>query len=322
MGKWLEALDAKAAIIHDQLAAAKLLARAHGREEALVAQPYLKLLRTLYENEFEFSRIADSSDLVARFTGPAVAGHDLPVDLVRKAVKDLRDQIRRIANAIVGLSGAKPVRWPSVLEPQLSGVMHGSLVVGLSLPPQRESDSGQVDEPVHAAMRAAMQNLAAVGRCLEGDKLSDTVVEEFPNPAVRQAVLAAACRLAPSGRQGIDSVSLFNANQRTGRPPGLLTPASRRVLSQSLQRQAKAPRNGAFEGVVREMDLDARRFKLCRVRGKGAIRCTYGPEQDPGIADILGSWVRVSGQYETAKDGRPRLLAASSIEPIKPTAAR
>ena len=125
MSEWTEAVEAKARIIHGQLAAACAIAERNGASPDDIAQPYLELLRSLYRDEFAFAQLVDTSDLVARFVGPAVSGSDPTVTTVTGVFHTLRNQIRQIAKSIVGLSSDEQVAWPSDLDPHLSGLTHG-----------------------------------------------------------------------------------------------------------------------------------------------------------------------------------------------------
>lgn len=59
MGGWVKALEAKARIIHSQLAAARKLAEEAGLDPDDVAQPYLDLINDLYRDEWQFAQLAD-----------------------------------------------------------------------------------------------------------------------------------------------------------------------------------------------------------------------------------------------------------------------
>ena len=115
MSEWTEAVEAKARIIHGQLAAACAIAERNGTSADEIAQPYLELLRSLYREEFAFAQLVDTSDLVSRFVGPAVSGADPTVTMVTTVCHTLRNQIRKIAKSIVGLSD-ESVTWPYDLE--------------------------------------------------------------------------------------------------------------------------------------------------------------------------------------------------------------
>ena len=205
MGIWTEAVERKAAIIHSQLAAARELAIRHNGSLEEIALPYLELLRTLYAEEFPFAQLTDTSDLVARFSGPAVDVQDPTVSIVISIFSEIREQIRAIARSVVGLATDRQVRWPSNLDPHLSGIAHGSLIVGVSVAPpllasaraQMELDG--VSDQVFASVRSAVRSLSVVARHVGATSIDAAFREEFPDPAVRDTVLIAAKRLAPTG---------------------------------------------------------------------------------------------------------------------------
>lgn len=320
MGAWTNAVERKAAIIHSQLAMARALALANRASADEISEPYLALLRTLYAEEFPFAQLTDTSDLVARFRGPAVDIHDPTVSIVISLFSDLREQIRSIAKSIVGLASDKRMLWPSQLDPHLSGVAHGSLLVGISVsPPASDTAKGHqyeiegASEQVFESVRSAVRSLSLVAHYVGDSGVNDAIREAFPDPAVRDTVLVAARRLAPSGRRGIDSVSFSSPETEQDRI-GTLTPKSRLALSQALVSPVKVSTNGTFDGLVREVDLDARRFEIRGVSGVGAIRCVYGPMHDEVVRAALDARIRVSGRYDTIEGQRPRFVAVDVLE--------
>lgn len=323
MGSWIESVESKAAIIHSQLAAACMLAEQHGGRVDEVSRPYFLLLRALYEEEFTFARMADSSDLIARFHGPSVDLDQPPVTVVTYVFRELRDQIRSIAKSIVGLTSDHRLRWPSELDPQLAGLARGSLLVGIRVPnPSDKTPTGQfllpeVSEQVFNSVRSAVRSLSVVGKHVLADSVDDAIREDFPDPAIRDTVLVAASRLAPTGRRGIDSVAFYGPEPETVEPRPL-TLRSRTVLMQALSRPVKVKGSGRFEGIIREIDLDARRFEIRGVAGVGVIRCVYENRWDRLVREILDARVAVAGSYETVGDQVPRLIQVSSIERVKP----
>ena len=56
MSAWVEAVEAKARIIHEQLAVARAIAERNGLNVNDVSKPYLELLRSLYRDEFGFAQ--------------------------------------------------------------------------------------------------------------------------------------------------------------------------------------------------------------------------------------------------------------------------
>lgn len=319
MGAWMDSVEARARIIHDQAAAARALAsRSHGDPNEF-ARPYLDVLSRLYRDEFQFAQLVDSSDLVARFAGPAVSHGDPPVSIVTSMFSNLRKQIQGIAKSIVGLTTDERVRWPTDLDPRLSGVARGSLVVGIRI----QSDgvdgvSGQrplpgVSEPVLQAVRVAVRSVAAVPQFVGGDGVDEAIEEAFPDPAVRDTVMVAASRLAPTGRRGIDSLAFYGPDD-PGEEAKPLTVRSRKILKGAVAQPVRVGGQGSFIGVVREIDLDAKRFEIRHVADVGAIRCVYGPHMEDTARQILDKPVRVKGRYETLANRKPRLIEVFSMD--------
>ncbi len=319
MGIWTDSVELKASIIHSQLAAARDLAVLHGGSIDEVSQPYLVLLRSLYADEFPFAQLVDSSDLVARFSGPAVDVNDPTVSIVISVFSDIREQIRSIARSVVGLATDRQIRWPSNLDPHLAGIARGSLVVGVSVAPPRlptaraQLELDGVSDQVFTSIRTAVRSLATVARHVGESAMDSSFRDAFPDPAVRDTVLVAAKRLAPTGRRGIDSVSFFSADS-TENKAAALTPKSRAVIVGALMTPVQQPGSGTFVGALREVDLDARRFEIRGVEGIGSIRCVYSDRHDAIVRKALDARVRVSGGYEALVSGRPRLVAVESLE--------
>ena len=322
MGIWTDAFEAKARIIHGQLAAA--LALMQGEESAGdIAEPYMKLLRSLYDDEYVFARLADSSDLLARFEGPAVNDAEPSATIVASAVTNLQRQIRAIAQSIAGLAAEQNVSWPAELE--VSGLAPGSLVVGLNVPPPgRQAADGQqripgTAKPAYEAVKGALRSLATVAAFIGETEVDASIDDEFPDPAIRDAVLVAASRLAPTGRQGIDALTFYGSDATPDRgAPKPLTPKSRKVLKRAMAKPVRESASGTFEGVVRAVDLDARRFELRRVHGTGTIRCAYAADKDALVArEVLDAQVHVSGGYAALQDETPRLVAVDDIAVVR-----
>ena len=320
MSEWTEAVEAKARIIHGQLAAACVVAERNGASAHDIAQPYLELLRSLYRDEFAFAQLVDTSDLVARFVGPAVSGSDPTVTTVTGVFRTLQNQIRQIAKSIVGLSSDERVAWPSDLDPHLSGMTHGSLVVGISIhSPDEDAEKGQTSVPgvsqeIFESVRSAVRSIATVAHHVHGDRVDEPAIESsFPDPAVRDTVMVAASKLAPTGRKGIEGVAFYGPEE-TGVEVPLLTAQSRKMLNQALGSPIRVTGHGSFEGVVRAIDLDARRFHIREVEHIGGLRCMYGHSEHETAKTALDRRVRVSGNYEVTKNQKPRLIAVTSIE--------
>ena len=202
MGGWIDAIEAKALIIHRELQSARELARRMGQEPEVITSAYLEMLAKLYREDFSYALLADNADLIARYRGPGVAHRDPPVSLVTTVFGKLRDEIQKVAKAIAGME-EKKVRWPADLDPQLAGVTYGSLVVGMRVPrPGDVGADGQavlpgVTDDLYQAVQTAVQSLPAIPRLIRDGQISEAIYEQFPDPAVRDTVMVAARRLAP-----------------------------------------------------------------------------------------------------------------------------
>ena len=86
------------------------------------------------------------------------------------------------------------------------------------------------------------------------------------------------------------------------------------ALTQFLDHPVHVSGQGSFEGIVRAIDLDARRFEIREVRDIGAVRCIYEPDKQESVKNVLDRRVRVAGSYETMENRKPRLIAVSSID--------
>ncbi|MCP9915238.1 hypothetical protein [Cyanobium sp. ATX 6F1] len=324
MGGWIDATEGKARIIHQELLAARELAVRMGKDPDEISSPYFELLAKLYRDDFPIAFLADHSDLVARFTGPGVLNHEPPVSLVTGAFSKLRTQIQHIAKSIAGLE-EKKVRWPEHLDPNLSGLAYGSLVVGMRVPRPGELDSqGQlvlegVTDGLYQAVRDAVRSLPIIPRLIEDDGVSEEVYSLFPDPAVRDTIMLAAHKLAPSSKnKGITNLYLSCPGEDELAPTAL-TKKSREILRKSLNEPSWKRSSGtdSFEGVVREIDLDAFRFEIRGARYLRGIRCMYDERYKTKVKEILDCTVRVSGSYEAAADKQPSLVAVESIEILR-----
>ena len=192
----------------------------------------------------------------------------------------------------------------------------------MSPPTAKEMKGNQFEiegasDQVFESVRTAIRSLSLVARYVSDSGVDESIREAFPDPAIRDTVLVAARRLSPTGRRGIESVSFFSPTVEEHEVK-VLTPSSRHALSGALAAPVKVRGTGAFEGLLREIDLDARRFEIRGVRGIGAIRCVYGPQHDAIVKAALDARVKVVGQYEAFESAQPRLVAVDTLEVLAP----
>ena len=317
---WADLVEKKAQIIHGQIASARALML---KRDILVEgfeRPYLDLLRQLYEEEFPLAQLIDGSDLVARFEGRSISEGSAPARVVASAVSGLRNQIRVIARAIAGLNTDVP--WPDSLDPLLTGLAKGSLVIGISIPSSRieaddaarQSDLPAIPDPVLDSVRDSVRRVAVVAQYVRDDHVDEEIETEIPDPAIRDTVLVAASKLAPTRQSRVDELVLYEPGS-TEKEAIPLTAESRKVLRKAVALPFKVSDTATFSGVVRAIDLDAKRFEIRHVKevNGGSVRCVYTNAEVANERYILGRKVRVHGRYEPV-DGKPRLIEVIRLD--------
>ena len=320
MANWAEQVDRRAAILLDQMLAARTLALRFGEDPIALVEPYRVMLHALYEDELSFAHLVDRSDLVARFEGRAVESDVPSMGIVSYAFTTLREQVGKVARAMAGLSSSS-ARLPSDVNLGLSGLARGSLIVGVCVPQPNQIAKGDnitvFDETdlLYQTIRKAVKGVALITRYIQDGDISDELEKGIPDPAMRDAILVAAERISPTGKKGIDAVSLFSSEtEGLGHP---LTSKTRKALRTRLARPISKEDSAIFEGVVREIDLDSRRFEIRGVDGIKAIRCVYGQDKVQEARYWLDKRVKVAGPCEYVDDF-PRLMNAESIYVIGP----
>ena len=305
------------------------LHKEHDPESSLyasLAQSYKDEIHKLYKEDLVVASLLDSSHLVAQYSSDFELNPTF--SLVSSLCSNLHGAITKIAESIFHLrsASAEKINWPKELTPNLSGMVPGSMVLGVRIgtgePPKQDMFPDDLQIMVDD-VESALDGVAAIGQHLDGGALSQEFQDKYQDPATRDIILAAASKLAPSSRGAVQEV-VFRKKNDQNLEPIPLTRDSRKVLRQELSRPEKKAKEGAFSGLVRAVDLDSNRFTLRRVSEWGSIRCVHRtrPErQPPELRRILNATVRVSGVYESAPgDYAPRLMHVDEIDIITPAA--
>lgn len=318
---WTNEVHDKARLLHDQIAALSVKA-AEANDDGAMARvlcaPYYTMLDQLFAEELPWARAMDESDLVVRMRGPAVDEPAPRVKLIADAFDQLRAQMQNIAKAIAGVTTARAL--PDDLDLGLSGFARGSVIMGLKVRNSAENEQRSMlgeDDPLLLATRAAVRHLGEVTRYVSAEGVAPEFAARFDDPGVRDAVLSAAIKLAPTGRIGIDSVELATPG---GEPAGAaLTPDTRAALRQAIARPVRHAQQGSFIGTVRELDLDLMRFDLRRISESGMtnLRCAYIDLPEERARALLNATIEVRGLVEFNSKGQPRLLQVEHFEIIE-----
>lgn len=274
----------------------------------------LQILK-IAEESIPLSRIMDNSDLVLHAEGPG-ASHDLPWLSALNWLTDTAEKnLRSLSSAFFDLSGVDGKALSKKLDLRMTGMAPGSLWIGVKLMPPR-GDLLPEDLALSELLQQTANNLPQIARYIDDEGLRSGIEEASPDPAMRDVSLSALLKFSPTGRKGIHTLDLSSLAHGSVS----LSQRERVVLRDVLDRpDMKMTKDGSFIGEVREADLDKTRFHLNGVPNIGTLRCIL-PEMHVDMArNMLGRRVKVTGRYQTDRDGRPRLLMAENVEAMPET---
>lgn len=278
------------------------------------------MLEELYDHDLRLAQVRDSSDLLLRVEGEAF-DHDPRLQLVSSVFTNVTSQVTDLTKAILGVWADGRVT-PRSVDLGLSGVARGSLYFGLraQLPDVKKATLLGEHDTLYTSTKRALEIIDEVAHTVQrdADHVSlEEVSEVIVDPKVRDAALVAVQRLAPSGRRGIESVTVSGAEE--SRKPAELTAHHRKAIRESLDKPVIRGEVIEFQGEVREIDLDSRRFDLRGIAGEQIrdVRCAYRSVADVNPRNLLGATVRVRGLVERAADDIPRLMSVTGLQILR-----
>lgn len=321
MSAWTESVEKRARLIHSEIAAWQTRARDLGLDSDIACAPFYDLLKIIYEEDLPLARARDNSDLLLHVEGKAVE-HAPSISLVSGLFQNVKMQVRGLTRAIAGMLPDQKLARGDI-DLGISGLARGSLYVGFTVPLPITKEGtpdlvGAVD-PLFKATKEALQAINTVSHTIEVDQSeefsSHQLAEVLPDPKIRDAALVAVRRISPSGRTGVDRIDV-SAGYSDVRKPGYLTPEVRIQIGNLLRKPVASNEVVTFEGIVREIDLDAKRFELRRIVNAQIqdIRCIYAQIEIRNEKELLDSKVRVKGRIERRNDAAPRLLAIDEMK--------
>lgn len=332
----------RAHLVHSEIQSAKALFERMGKEmPAFEDSPWMAVLDRLYAEEFPLAKVLDESELIAHAEGPSLMTDSPRLDIVTWLCTGVQSQTRALTASALNLGGRS--RAVQSIQFRLNGLAPGSLFAGFSLVEESlatsvtdlamvevQTEDGTSTAPptaadVAKAARNSIVNLTKVPAHVGEGQVSESLGEEITDPAQRDASLMAALKLAPTGRNGVSSVQLQARFAGRNASEGTLDTSNRLIIQDTLNNRpliAKSQKQGSFVGQLRALDLDKTRVDLRSVEGVGSLRCIIHLDLTKA-RNIIGQWVKVTGEYETNASGRPRLLVARNIEVVpEPTLAQ
>lgn len=316
MTTWADQVRSQARLIIDQIASVHARASDGSHQLEASTQSLHKMLEELYEHDLRLAEVRDNSDLMLRVEGDPF-DHDPNIQLVTSIFSNVTSQVTDLTKAILGVWADGRVT-PRVVDLGLSGIARGSLYFGLKaqLTEGKNPLLGELDT-LYDSTRRALKIIDEVAHTIEhdSDRVSlQEVSDVIEDPKVRDAALVAVQRISPSGRRGIDAVSVAG---ETG-APAELTSSHRKAIRQSLDKPVIKGEEIEFVGQVREIDLDSRRFDLRGIANEQVrdVRCAYrSVEANP--RNLLGATVRARGLVERSQDEVPRLMSVTSLQILR-----
>lgn len=148
-------------------------------------------------------------------------------------------------------------------------------------------------------------------------EVEEEVKQALTDPKLRDSALIAVRELAPSGRsRGISGVTIAGGGVRAAEV-NPLTKESRLIVRHILATPVKRTEVITISGIVRETDLDDKRFEVRGIEENTLtdLRCIYGPKvADPIASKWLNHKVEVTGRVERDASGRARLMKVSHLK--------
>ncbi len=325
---WKDVLDYKARILYAQIAQMQRAVSEHGGGDELLeelCEPYTELLKSMYAEDYPLAKAIEESDLLLRLDGPAINRDNPRVSIISGVFSKVRKEVASVAKAIAQIAHSKR-RIPKEMDLGLSAFARGSLILGFTLPSPEdieEASGGQQSllgdqDPLYQAARQAIRTIGLVTRHIGEGKPLEELSEVIPDAQVRDSALLAVENLAPSRKQGIDSVGI--AGRELGElQVAPLTYAIREIIHKQLRHPVISEEEATILGDVREIDLDAHRFELRHIENMEVndVRCVYSTQSDEEASEWLNKHIRVTGKVDRDTAGKPRLLEVVSVEVIR-----
>jgi hypothetical protein len=314
-GEWVGQAERQAARLRRQIASMTAYVQQGGgsvQEIEQVCAPFYASLAKLYQDDYPLAQAIESSDLLVRLEGAAIDEKNPRLSLISSVFGKVRKGVGSVAWAIARVSNRQSL--PEDVDLGLTAYATGSLYLGFCLPPQ----GATLMDPLYDATKQAIHALGVVSERIEQGKSEVDIARDFPDPKVRDAALSAVQHLSPSGHMGINSVSL-TGREFASKSFHKLTPESRSAIRKLIEHPVKSDEPLEFIGIIREMDLDLRRFELRRLVGSETeeVRCIYPENYDAQAVEWLNGKAKVFGKIERGQDGKPRLLQVERFDLLK-----
>ena len=318
MSLWTDKIMERARMMHEQIAAMNSKFAELGIQDRSAIDSFYAVLDNLYLEDLPLARAKDNSDLLLHVEGPSIS--DQPkITLVSSIFDNVKFRVRDLTKAIAGIKEQTRVTVDDV-DLALSGLAKGSLFVGFAVPLPTQSSAQTnllaADDPIYQATKNALNVINVVSHTVddfEEDFRPEALSEAVDDPKVRDAALIAVKRIAPSGYKGIEKIGVSGGTDSN--EPATLTPRIRSLIHNHLRHPKQSNERFKVRGIVREIDLDARRFELRSLESDEIddLRCIYSNVELSNPRALLDSRVEVEGTLERRNDHKARLAILEAV---------
>lgn len=251
-----------------------------------------------------------------RLVGPKARWGETPASIVTAFLDGLRKGVQSIAGyrASERRLGRPSSELQLACDIEVALFSPGSFEIGVRLP---DSDQGeffplQLHETVKDALQAFLT--AAAWAAQPYPVLAD-LEASIPEAKSRRVALRAVKPFVPRKHGGVDFVEIYGSELQTIKRIHL-TPHSIEVIAHALSESIDESEE-AYEGDVREMDLDKKVFRLRNVPNEGEVLCKFTDELLTTAAELFGKRVRVIGMRRSTDSGSKGPLIVTDFEKIE-----
>lgn len=282
--------------------------------------PYLKLLNDLYSDDFQLATIWEKSDLVVHAEGPA-AKRMPHAKIVSWLIEKVDTQMRYMIYQSLNI--AKPLQQYYQLD--MTGIAHGSIYAGFAISDFPQTVLCMDDEVLEERAKVIIRTISWLPEYIGKEEVSANISEAIPDPIARDSALVTALNLSPTGRNGIHTLEFSDPHSDRLRVQqrGELNSVSRAVLRDTVEKNPilsdERTKYGSFVGEFREADLDKQRLELRNIDADDVniLRCFFDKMTASHASNLLGKRVKVTGNYETLPNGKPRFMKVSEAQVLE-----
>lgn len=269
-------------------------------------------IENIIARSLPLARLLDESDILVHAEGPG-AEHALPwLTSINWVTATINKSIRNVFFSYFEGAGATNSKQISRdLDLRVTGFAPGSIWMGTKVVLPKMSLDFSVDESFVKDTLSALPRLA---NYIGDERLLPEIYDLEMDPAQRDFSLETLLLLSPSGQMGIHTMEISTKSDGAAR----LSQRERVVLREALKNPlGKKRQRASFTGSIRAADLDKSRVSLRTP--DGVIRCAFAALSTDEARSFLGKSVRVSGEYEADRSGRPRMMVVEQIVPVPET---